>query len=884
MDKILIIDAVNFLFRSYYAIGPMTNDEGKSTSALFGFIRTVKKLITDFSPDYFVCIFDGPDNKKSRQVFYAEYKMHRKGAPEDLFPQFNLAHEFCELYGIPILCVEGVEADDTMASVAKWATEKENMQVYLCTSDKDLFQLVGENTYVIHAHKNNLIIDSKQVEEIYGVRPNQMLDYLAITGDASDNIPGLPGFGPKTAAMLLQKFSTLDEILAHPEKVAGKKQETLIKERDTAILSKKLATLDFEIDFPHEKEFFIIKPPKEKELCDFYQKMRFPKFLQEIKGVVEAPQIKKEEAPVFYKTVNSLEDLNRLTYDIAKEDEICIDTETTSENPLEARLVGIGLGTKEKAAFYIPFNGNIDESTILEKIKSLSDKKFYGHNIKYDIQVLANYAIHLKNISFDTILASYLLNPHHNRHGLDYLALEFFQKVKVSYKELVTEDKKKLLLKDVPIEKVANYCCEDVDYTIRLKNLFEKELLSKNLNHLLHDVEIPLIPILAKMERNGIYIDIEHFHKMENELKKELHALEKDIFEMAGVEFNLNSPKQLSEILFQKLQLPPPKKKKTEYSTGADVLEKLAPKSEIVRKILLHRTVQKLLSTYIETLPKQINPFTSRIHPTFNQSVAATGRLSCQDPNLQNIPVKTEAGINIRRGFKPQKKDWSYVGADYSQIELRLLAHFSEDHELIKAFNENQDIHAHTASLIYKIPLSEVTSDMRRVAKTVNFGILYGQGSYGLSEQLNISFQEASHLIKTYFERYPKVLSFIEKCKEEVARTKVAKTLLGRQRPIPDIDNKNPSIKAFAERLAVNTPLQGTAADIIKMAMINIDKVLSNLKGFMIIQIHDELIFEVPDNEISTFKAIIQEKMENVIKLKVPLTIHLQVGKNWGEC
>lgn len=884
MDKILIIDAVNFLFRSYYAIGPMTNDEGKSTSALFGFIRTVKKLITDFSPDYFVCVFDGPDNKKSRQVFYAEYKMHRKGAPEDLFPQFNLAHEFCELYGIPILCVEGVEADDTMASVAKWAAEKENMQVYLCTSDKDLFQLVGENTYVIHAHKNNLIIDSKQVEEIYGVRPNQMLDYLAITGDASDNIPGLPGFGPKTAALLLQKFSTLDEILAHPEKVAGKKQETLIKEKDTAILSKKLATLDFEVDFPREKEFFIIKPPKEKELCDFYQKMRFSKFLQEIKGVVEAPQIKKEEAPVFYKTVNSLEDLNKLTCDMAKEDEICIDTETTSENPLEAQLVGIGLGTKEKVAFYIPFNGNIDESIILEKIKSLSDKKFYGHNIKYDIQVLANYSIHLKNISFDTILASYLLNPHHNRHGLDYLALEFFQKVKVSYKELTTEGKKKLLLKDVPIENVANYCCEDVDYTIRLKNLFEKELLSKNLNHLLHDVEIPLIPILAKMERNGIYIDIEHFHKMENELKKELHALEKDIFEMAGVEFNLNSPKQLSEILFQKLQLPFPKKKKTEYSTGADVLEKLAPKSEIVKKILLHRTVQKLLSTYIETLPKQINPFTSRIHPTFNQSVAATGRLSCQDPNLQNIPVKTEAGINIRRGFKPQKKDWSYVGADYSQIELRLLAHFSEDHELIKAFNENQDIHAHTASLIYKIPLSEVTSDMRRVAKTVNFGILYGQGAYGLSEQLNISFQEASLLIKTYFERYPKVLSFIEKCKEEVARTKVAKTLLGRQRPIPDIDSKNPSIKAFAERLAVNTPLQGTAADIIKMAMIDIDKVLSNLKGFMIIQIHDELIFEVPDNEISAFKAIIQEKMENVIKLKVPLTIHLQVGKNWGEC
>ncbi len=885
MDKIFILDAVNFLFRSYYAIGPMTNDEGKSTSALFGFIRTVKKLINDFNPNYIVSVFDGPDNKKSRRTVYAEYKMHRKGAPEDLYPQFELAYDFCNLFGIPVLCVEGVEADDTMASVAKWAVEKEHMQAFLCTSDKDLFQMVGENTFVIHAHKDNLIVDSKKVEELYGVRPDQMLDFLSIAGDSSDNIPGIPGFGPKTAQDLLQKFNTLDEILAHPEKVSGKKQEILIKEKDKAIMSRQLATLNFEVEFPHQKEFFALKKPKIEELKTFFQKMRFAKFLQELQPLEEKAEhpLQKEEA-LSYHLVNSKESLLALMEKLSKIDEICLDTETSSENPLLARLIGIGLGFKEKEAFYIPLNGSIDESFILENIKKLSHKKVFGHNIKYDLQVLANYSIVLENISFDTILASYLISPHHNRHGLDYLALEHFQKVKISFKELTHENKKKILLKDVAIDKVANYCCEDVDYTIRLKNLFEKELEEKKLTSLLQSLEIPLIPILAKMERHGIFIDVEHFYKMEKELKKELADLEREIFHLSGLEFNLNSPKQLSEVLFQKLQLPPPKRKKTEFSTGADVLEKLAPKSLLVRKILEYRGVQKLLSTYVEALPKQIDPFTSRIHTTFNQSVTATGRLSCQNPNLQNIPVKTDAGLNIRKGFKPQKPSWSYVGADYSQIELRLLAHFSEDEELIKAFKENQDIHSHTASLIYKVPLSEVTDEMRRSAKTVNFGILYGQGAYGLSEQLNISHHDAANLIKTYFERYPKVLSFIEKCKEEVAKTKVSKTLLGRQRPIPDIDSKNPSIKAFAQRLAVNTPLQGTAADIIKMAMIEIDKSIAHLKGYMILQIHDELIFEVPEDEIEIFQKIIKDKMENAISLKVPLTVNLQVGKNWAEC
>lgn len=895
MDRIYIFDAVNYLFRSYYAIGPMLNNKGQSTSALFGFIRSVQKLIRDFSPTHFVCVFDGPDNKKARQAVYAEYKMHRKGAPEDLFPQFEWAYEYCDLAGIPTLCVEGVEADDTMATIALWA-EKKGAKVFLCSSDKDLMQLVNDQIFLLQIHKDNLIIDAAKVRELFGVRPDQMLDLLAIMGDASDNIPGLEGFGPKTAASLLQEFGTLDHILAHPEKVKGeKKQQILRTQQKEALMSKELATLHTRVEIPPDPEYYRIKEKDKKRLSDFYQEMKFNSLQRELNETAPIPQKTVAEAPSQatntqckadlhlkkheYHLVDSEADIIALLEKLDRFGDIGIDTETTDISPLLAHLVGIGFAALPGEAWYVPLNGKVGKKRVLELLKPFFSKtksSFFGHNLKYDRHILANVGIELKNISFDTLLASYLLNPQSRRHNLDDLVLETFQKVKIPIDSLIGKGKKQISMRDVPIEKVQEYCCEDVDYTTRLKKLFQEELKEKKLERLLHDIELPLLPILAEMERTGIYLDIEQLAKVGEGIVRELTQARFKIFEEVGEEFNLNSPKQLSEVLYQKMGL----KSKT-TSTSADVLEELAEDNPVVRHILAYRTLEKLRSTYVEALPQAVNPITGRIHCTFNQFVTATGRLSCQDPNLQNIPLHSA----IRSCFKPEQGH-TFLGADYSQIELRLLAHFSQDTELLKAFNSGRDIHNHTASLIYGVPEKEVTSSMRQAAKTVNFGIVYGQSPFGLSKQLGIPVHEATAFIKKYFSQYPGVVQYLEQSKEQVRKTGHSKTLTGRQRPIPEIHNKNPSIRNAAERLAINTPLQGTAADLIKMAMIDIDRVIRerNLKGKMILQIHDELIFEIPDAEVPLFEALVKEKMEHVLPLSVPIEVHIAVGKNWAEC
>jgi DNA polymerase-1 len=890
MNKIYILDAVNYLFRSYYAIGPMLNDKGQSTSALFGFIRTVQKLIRDFSPDHLVCVFDGPDNKKSRQSVYADYKMHRKGAPEDLFPQFDLAYEYCKLAGISTLCVEGVEADDTMAAVAIWA-KKKGAKTVLCSSDKDLMQLVDDEIQIIHLHKDNLVVDAAKVKELFGVRPDQMLDLLSIMGDASDNIPGLEGFGPKTAASLLQEFGTLDAILAHPEKVKGeKKQEILRTKQKDALMSRELATLDTNVSIPKEEEFYRIKEADREKLATFFQEMKFNSLLKELQN----PTPRAEKTTVDfrgplgeckaalhldkhdYKLVDDEAALKHLLERLVHEKEVGIDTETTDIHPMLAHLVGIGFCVEPGEAWYVPLHGHLGKQRVLEALRQFFANcqcGFYGHNLKYDYHILQNLNMPLHKISFDTLLASYLIDPQTRRHNLDDLTLEKFKRVKIPIETLIGKGKKQISMRDVPIDQVKEYCCEDIDYTTRLKNLFEVELKEKKMERLLHDVELPLLPILAEMEKMGVYLDVERLRAVGVEVNRDLHKVKEEIFAQAGEEFNLNSPKQLSEVLYKKLGIA----SKT-TSTSADVLEELD--HPVVKHILEYRTLEKLRSTYIDALPGAVNPITGRIHCTFNQSVAATGRLSCQDPNLQNIPLQSA----IRSCFRPEKTGWSFLGADYSQIELRLLAHFSKDHQLCHAFNTGRDIHVHTASLVFGVPEKEVTAEMRSAAKTVNFGIVYGQSAYGLSRQLGISMREASDFIKTYFERYPGVAHYLEHCKSETKKTGVSTTLTGRLRPIPEIRNQNPSIRAAAERLAVNTPLQGTAADLIKMAMIEIDRSIKQLKGKMILQIHDELIFEIPDGEIRDFEKIVKEKMEQVMKLSVPIEVHMAVGKNWAEC
>lgn len=889
--SIYLVDAVGFLFRSYYAITPMTNAEGASTHALYGFIRSIQKLIKDFSPNYLVAVFDGPDNSASRTELYAEYKSHRKEMPSDLGPQIGLAIEFCKLFGISVLQVGGVEADDTIASIAKWI-EKKHFKTYICSSDKDLCQLVNEHTFLINTHKDNLLIDKEKVVELFGVAPEQIVDLLALMGDASDNIPGVPGIGPKTAAKLLAEFGTLKNLLSHTSKIDSEKRRELIETHEKeALMSYELALLNLNVEFPHEVSFFELKKPQKSSLVSFYKTMNFKSLLKDIiqHVDVEGDSFKKEE-DCHYTAVETIQDLLKLRDKLLSCKEICIDTETTSVQPMLATLVGMGFGVEEKKAFYVPCLGKLSLEEILSVLKDVLEdrsKVFIGHNIKYDAHVLKNHGITLSPHFFDTMIASYLLNSESNRHNLDLLSLEIFDKKKIPIETLIGKGKKQISMADVPLPLITEYCCEDVDYTLRLKHLFEKLLEERGLMKVFKEIEMPLVPVLFSMEEHGMHVDKEKLLSMSLFLNKEIGALEKSIFEECGETFNLNSPKQLGEVLFVKLGISPPAKKSgPPLSTSASVLESLQEKHPVCRKILAYRGLEKLRSTYVESLPEQIHPKTGNIHCTFNQSVAATGRLSCQDPNLQNIPIRTEEGKKIREAFIPSKKGWSFLSADYSQIELRILAHLSQDPTLIKAFKHHEDIHSSTAASVFNVDQNDVTKEMRDMAKAVNFGILYGQQAFGLSLQLGISVQQASKFIHTYFEKYPKVKIFLDSCKEEARKSGLATTFTGRQRPIVDIHSKNPVLKAAAERLAVNTPIQGAQADIIKMAMIKIQEKLTKHPelGFMVLQIHDELLFEAPDEHLSELKKIVVSCMENIVHLCIPLTVDVAVGKNWGEC
>lgn len=889
MEKLFIVDASGYIYRSYFAIRQMTNSKGESTNALFGFIRSILKLMKDFQPTHLISVFDGPHNARKRVAIYPEYKAHRQEMPKDLLHQIHWAQKFCQLMGIPMLSIPEVEADDTMGSIALWSAAKKTT-TYLCTGDKDMCQLVNDKVLMLNTFKDNSIMGPKEVEKQFGIPPHLMIDFLSMTGDASDNVPGLPGFGPKTAAELLNKFGSLDYILDHPTEVPGsKKQEAIIQNRGKALISRDLVTIDTSVPFPKENDFFKLASPDVPALKEFYAQLDFSSLTKELDQLESKEKRDSEVEKLSYLLIDDETLLKDLVEELKEHEEICIDVETTNIHPLRAELVGIGLGFEPQRAWYIPANGELGLEKVLKHLKPLFENpsiRFFGHNFKYDYQVLGNYGIHIPTIGFDTILASYLLYSHGRQHSLDYLSLHLFDKVKIPIQDLIGKGAKQLCMSQVPLDKVCHYCCEDVDYTIRIKNVLEPQLKERHLTALLQDLEIPLLPILAQMERHGIFIDIPFLKHLSVELVKEIKELEQEIHQLAGEAFNLNSPKQLSQILFEKLGIKPPKKTATGHSTNADVLESLKDKHPIAGKLLEYRTLEKLRSTYVDSLPLEVNPKTHRIHCNFNQSVAATGRLASQDPNLQNIPVRTEIGRKIREAFKPQHPDWSYLAADYSQIELRLLAHLSEDPALISAFKSNEDIHAFTASLIFDIPVEEVSREQRHQAKAVNFGIIYGQQAYGLSQELKIDTKTAAAFIHMYFQRYAKVKHFIETCKEKARQTGKAVTIMGRERLIPEINSPNAMIRTAAERLAINMPIQGSQADIIKLAMLEINRRLIEEKrtSFMILQIHDELIFEVPNKEIDAISHLVREVMENIMPLKIPLTVDIHVGKNWKEC
>jgi DNA polymerase-1 len=890
MEKLYILDASGYLYRSYFAIRQMTNAKGESTNALFGFIRSILKLMKDFQITHMVAVFDGPENISSRTNMYVEYKAHRKAMPKDLLYQISWAQQFCQLMGIPELMIPGVEADDTMGSVAQWAAQQ-GATTHLCTSDKDMCQLVTDHIFILNTFKDNQILGPEEVAQQFGVSPKQMIDFLAITGDASDNIPGLSGFGPKTAADLLKQFGSLDYLLDHPTEVSGKKkQETLIQEREKVLLSRRLVIIDTAVPFTKEENFFKLGQPNVASLREFYAYMNFSSLLRELEVQTgPSPKIIESDKDVSYQLVDDLESLQELVCMLSQQKAICIDTETTSIHSMRAELVGIGLGIEPRKAWYIPVNGQLGLKPVIAALKPLFENPnigFYGHNLKYDYHVLLNYDMTIANICFDTILASYLLNSHSRQHSLDQLSLDLFGKVKISIQELIGKGKNQISMRDVPLDKICIYCCEDVDYTIRLKEVLAPQLQERGLHALFYELELPLLVVLARMERHGIFVDADYLQRLSIELGKEIASIAEEIYTLAGEIFNLNSPKQLSQILFDKLGIRPPKKTATGHSTNAEVLESLKSEYPIAAKLLEYRSLEKLRSTYAETLPQDIHPFTHRIHCTFNQSMAATGRLSCQDPNLQNIPVRTEVGRKIREAFRPQLPGWSYLAADYSQIELRLLAHLSDDPILMKAFQANEDIHIFTASQIFNIPIEEVTKEQRNQAKTVNFGIMYGQQAFGLSQALGIDPKTAANFIHMYFQRYHKVKEFLDQSKAQARATGKAVTLLGRERLIPEMTSPNINIRTMAERLAINTPLQGTQADLIKMAMLDIEHTLAErkLKAYMILQIHDELLFEVPDQELEEVKQLVHGIMVGVMPLKVPLVVDINIGKNWKEC
>lgn len=876
MKNLYIIDASGVIYRAYFAIRGMTNDEGKSTNALYGFIRSLLKLFKDVHPDHCVAVFDGPYNSKSREILYPAYKGHRAQIPPDLIYQLGFAREFCTLYGISMLDVEGVEADDTMASVAVWATSQ-GFHSYLCSSDKDLYQLVNDHVSILDMYKENLIYGPKEVEEKFGVPPALIVDYLALLGDSSDNVPGVPGIGAKSAVELLKEFGSLDALLANVDKIGAKKrQEALKNHKAEALLSKKLVSLDLNIEFPQQEAFFELKTPFIDELKSFLASMKFFSLIKELSERALPPE---KGTSCHYHLVESEKSLHTLIELLKKQPSVALATKTTSLDPMRAELLGISLGFSSEEAWYIPYKEKTAE--LLKELFS-SNIGFFGHNIKYDAHVLCNAGMPIKNIVFDTLLASFILNSHSRKHSLDHLALEHFNVIKTPLASLLGKGKSQISLSQVTADQLAPLACEDVDYIVRLKALLEPELEKRGLHNLYYELELPLLSTLFKIEQAGIFLDVNQLKIFGEKLCREIKQISLEIFADVEEEFNLNSPLQISKILFEKLGLNPLKG----TSTSADVLEELAKNYPIAKKIQIFRGMEKLRSTYVEALPTAVNPKTNRIHCTFNQSVAATGRLSCQDPNLQNIPVRSTEGLRIREAFRPQKEGWSYIAADYSQIELRLLAHFAEDPTLLEAFKRGEDIHAHTASLVFHVPLELVSKEMRNRAKAVNFGVIYGQGAFGLSQALGISQKEAAEFISMYFQQYPKVKAFLEGCKDYARIHGKAVTITGRERLIPEILSPNIQIRNAAERLAVNTPFQGSAADLIKKAMLDIEKTLNQIphQGFMILQIHDELIFEVPDHEIELFKKVVKEKMEQVMTLKVPLLVDIGVGKNWKEC
>lgn len=925
MDKLFLLDAYALIYRAYYALikSPRINSKGFNTSAILGFVNTLEDVLKKESPTHIGVAFD-PSGPTFRHEAYKEYKAQREETPEAIRLSVPIIKDIIRAYRIPILEVPGYEADDVIGTLATEAG-KRGITTYMMTPDKDYGQLVSENVFMYRPKYGDKEFDIMGIEEVkakFNIEStSQVIDMLGLMGDSSDNIPGCPGVGEKTAQKLISEFGSIENLLEHTDQLKGAIKTKVESNVEKIKFSKFLATIKTDVPFELDMDSLKREAPDEEKLRSIFEELEFRTLLERVFKSDKKPAAKPapekqalqgdlfgffaddnteeqknsslkrlEDTDYDYQLIDTEDKINDFLRIILTKDILSLDTETTNTDAMSAELVGMSFSYAENQAFYVPVPKEREEAQkIVDKFKPVFENEKsikVGQNIKYDMIVLTNYGVSIKGQMFDTMIAHYVLQPELH-HGMDYLAEVYLKYDTIKIEELIgAKGKKQRNMRDLPPTDIYKYACEDADVTLKLKNILEKELVTNGVKELFEEIEMPLVPVLAYIERNGVRIDTEALKETSKHFTIRMREIEEEIYKLAGMEFNVSSPKQVGEVLFDRLKIvEKAKKTKTgQYVTSEEVLESLKGKHQIVEKILDYRGLKKLLSTYIDTLPGLINPKTGRIHTSFNQTVTATGRLSSSNPNLQNIPVRDDDGKEIRKAFIPDD-GCEFFSADYSQIELRIMAHLSEDENMIEAFREEQDIHAATAAKIYKINIDEVSREQRSKAKTANFGIIYGISVFGLAERLNVDRKEAKELIDGYFENYPKVKAYMDESIRSARDKGYIETIFKRKRYLPDINSRNAVVRGYAERNAINAPIQGSAADIIKVAMIRIYKRFMDegIKSKMILQVHDELNFSVLREEKEKVQQIVISEMEAAYKMKVPLLADCGWGQNWLE-
>lgn len=902
---IILVDGSSYLFRAFHALPPLTNSKGLATGAVYGVINMLNKLRDEYQPEHMAVVFDAK-GKTFRNDLYKEYKAHRPPMPDELRDQIAPLHELVEALGYPMVVIPGVEADDVIGTYAKHATE-ESIDTLISTGDKDLAQLVNGHVTLINT-MSNVVMDEAGVVDKFDVPPSAIIDYLALMGDTADNIPGVPKVGPKTAAKWLKQYETLDNLVAHADEIKGKVGESLRDNLEKLPLSKELTTIKCDVELDLGINDLAMREPQLDKLKEIYTELEFKTWLKNLstgtaddasapttQAVAKEQAATKDKPAGNYETVLDKKAFQRWLKKLEKAEQFAFDTETTSLDYMKARVVGVSFAVEVGEAAYVPFGHDyldapeqLSEQDVLGALKPLledKNKHKIGQNLKYDAHVLINHDIHLVGITQDTMLESYVLDST-KRHNMDDMALRLLGHNTIHFEDIAGKGAKQLTFNQVDLTEAGPYAAEDADITLQIHQELQAELNQEPaLKSVYEEIELPLLSVLLEIERNGVKIDVALLEQQSGQLAARLKELEQQAYDEAGETFNLASPKQLGSILFEKLKIPAKKKTKTgQYSTAEEVLVELAEDYPLPKILLEHRSISKLKSTYTDKLPLQVDEKTGRVHTSYNQTVAATGRLSSTDPNLQNIPIRSEEGRRIRKAFVAPK-GYKMVAADYSQVELRIMAHLSQDKTLLKAFEQGVDVHKATAAEVFGVPLDEVETEQRRAAKAINFGLIYGMSAFGLAKQLNIGRYEAQEYIDVYFARYPGVKDYMEKTREQAHDRGYVETVFGRRLYLPEINARNGQRRQYAERTAINAPMQGTAADIIKRAMITVANALANSKidAKVVMQVHDELVVEVLEKDVEALSDLLRKEMEQAAELKVPLVVDIGIGDNWDE-